>query len=144
MASISRTKEYKALAERIRTGFKNNIGYSERIQKGVAYLEAVKAKREQWDPEKAAGLARTAGTVYDKRRKQVNKATGLTYFQELELESMQNELLDVYGTSGSRKFYTESADTKDVYSTVKMWRDKFKEDEERAKDQLEALEAGRL
>ena len=143
MAAISRTKEYKALAERIRAGFRNNIGYSERIQKGVRYLEAVKAGREAWDAEKASGLARTAGTVYDRRRKVKNEVTWLTYSQHLELESMQNEILDVYGTSGASSMYTESESTEEIFSKVKDVRDKLREDEEKAKKEIEE-EIGRI
>ena len=143
MAAISRTKEYKALAERIRAGFRNNIGYSERIQKGVRYLEAVKAGREAWDAEKASGLARTAGTVYDRRRKIKDEITGLTYSQKLELESMQNEILDVYGTSGASSMYTESESSEEVFSKVKDVRDKLREDEEKAKKEIEE-EIGRI
>lgn len=143
MASISRTKEYKALAERIRSGFRNNIGYSEKIQKGVRYLEAVKAGREAWDAEKASGLARIAGTVYDRRRKIIDENTGITYSQKLELESMKNEIVEVYGTSGAASMYTETESTKDVFDKVKELRDKLHEDEEAAKREIEE-EIGRI
>ena len=118
VAAISRSKEYKALAERIRYGFRNNIGYSRKIQEGLRYLEEVKAGIRLWDADKASGLARISGTVYDRRRKSVNDKTGLTYYQELELESMQNEMIDVYGTSGNREMYSEANTSKDVYKSV--------------------------
>lgn len=135
MAAISRTKEYKALAERIRYGFRADIGFSEKIQKGVRYLEAVKAGREAWDPEKAAGLARMSGTVYDRRHKQTG-AGGLTRFEELRFESATNELIDVYGTSGTREMYSSinAQTSKEAYKNVLKYRKQLKKEEKRARE----------
>lgn len=134
MAAISRTKEYKALAERIRYGFRAGIGYGKRIQKGVEYLEAVKAGREAWDPERAKGLARISGTVYDRRRKQVGES-GLTRFEELQYESAINELIEVYGTSGTREMYAGDnvPSSKEAFENIKAYRKELREEEKKVR-----------
>lgn len=140
MAAISRTKEYKALAERIRYGFRAEIGYSNRIQRGVEYLDAVKARREAWDPERAKGLARISGTVYDRRRNQVGKS-GLTRFEELQYESAINELIEVYGTSGTREMYAGEnvSSSKEAFENIKAYRKELREEEKRARESIKEM-----
>lgn len=118
MASISKTKEYKALAERIREAFRQDRGFAPRTQRAVRYMADVKAGREKWSAEKASGLLRVANTLYDKRNKNPEAVAARRAEKE---QSIANELIDVFGTSGDRTLYTIEND-KDRFSALVKYR----------------------
>lgn len=122
-----KTKEYKALSERIRQAFKEDRGYTTSAQTALKYQQDVKSGKVKFSAEHASGLLRRSGTIYDKRRRTPD---AIEARKREQITSLVNELMEVYGTSGEAEMYSGddmSYDLDKMLTSLRAYRDEQKE-----------------